>query len=336
MNITLNAALSPEQQILVAHAFTNCLGTPPDTISLLQGGLSGAAVYRATLQGQDYIVKLDSSGDRQSRQNAYTCATIAGAAGVGPKLYHTDPENGISISAFITPLPLRSQPPADLVTGLAKAIQQIHALPLFPKHQDMRHIADDLAAQFRQTAYLNSAFYREGIVLFEALRAAYPWQDTPKVSSHNDLNPTNILYDGQRLWILDWDAAFVNDLYTDLATAANSFAPTEELEQLLLETYFGAELNALHRSRFFLMRQMCRMIYALLFFRTAGAAIPDLLQEIPDLESFDRKAFGMLMQQGAISLATPKGQLLYGQALFHEAVMQLRSEAYEQALKALR
>jgi thiamine kinase-like enzyme len=35
------------------------------------------------------------------------------------------------------------------------------------------------------------------------------------------LKPENILFDGHRVWLLDWKAALVNDRYFDLAIAAN-------------------------------------------------------------------------------------------------------------------
>jgi thiamine kinase-like enzyme len=41
------------------------------------------------------------------------------------------------------------------------------------------------------------------------------------VFSHKDLNPMNLLWDGQRVWLLDWDSAGPAHPYMDLATLAN-------------------------------------------------------------------------------------------------------------------
>jgi thiamine kinase-like enzyme len=50
----------------------------------------------------------------------------------------------------------------------------------------------------------------------------YPRHDESNwVSSHNDLKPENILFDGNRVWLVDWEAAFLNDRYVDLAVVAN-------------------------------------------------------------------------------------------------------------------
>ena len=33
------------------------------------------------------------------------------------------------------------------------------------------------------------------------------------VSSHVDLKPDNMLFDGERVWLVDWQAGFANDRY---------------------------------------------------------------------------------------------------------------------------
>ena len=56
--------------------------------------------------------------------------------------------------------------------------------------------------------------HRDG---FERLREAYPWDESILVSSHNDPHPGNILFDGERLWLIDWESAYRNDPAVDLA-----------------------------------------------------------------------------------------------------------------------
>ena len=60
------------------------------------------------------------------------------------------------------------------------------------------------------------------------------------VSSHNDLfKPDNILFDGKRVWLVDWEAAFLNDRYADLAVAANLVVTNNAEERVYLQEYFG-------------------------------------------------------------------------------------------------
>src|SRR5262249_9159598 len=62
--------------------------------------------------------------------------------------------------------------------------------------------------------------------------------DPDMVSSHNDLfKPDNILFDGQRVWLVDWEAAFRNDRYADLAVVANLVVANEAEERVYLREY---------------------------------------------------------------------------------------------------
>lgn len=51
------------------------------------------------------------------------------------------------------------------------------------------------------------------------IRAEYPWS-AAQVSAHNDINPRNVLFDGERLWLVDWELAFRNDPLADARLTA--------------------------------------------------------------------------------------------------------------------
>ena len=59
------------------------------------------------------------------------------------------------------------------------------------------------------------------------------------VPSHDDLKPENILFDGHRVWLVDWEAAFLNDRYFDLAIVANFVVTNDAEERAYLQEYFG-------------------------------------------------------------------------------------------------
>jgi thiamine kinase-like enzyme len=73
-------------------------------------------------------------------------------------------------------------------------------------------------------------------------------------SWHSDLKAENILFDGQRVWLVDWQAAFVNDRYFDLAVSANFVVTNDAGERTYFEQYFGQRPDEYQRARFFLMR----------------------------------------------------------------------------------
>ena len=66
--------------------------------------------------------------------------------------------------------------------------------------------------------------------MFEEIRAVYPRDPATFVSTHNDVNPANLLYDGNRLWLIDWESAKRNDPFIDIAMVWITLAPTAELQ----------------------------------------------------------------------------------------------------------
>jgi thiamine kinase-like enzyme len=78
-----------------------------------------------------------------------------------------------------------------------------------------------------------------------AIRALPCWTEPVTiVFGHDDLLAANLIDDGQRLWLIDWDYAGFNSPPFDLANLASNYEFTPELESRLLSGYFGAGLNA--------------------------------------------------------------------------------------------
>jgi thiamine kinase-like enzyme len=58
------------------------------------------------------------------------------------------------------------------------------------------------------------------------------------VFGHNDLLPANIMDDGKRLWLIDWDYAGFNTPYFDLGGLASNASFSSKETDALLEAYF--------------------------------------------------------------------------------------------------
>jgi hypothetical protein len=92
------------------------------------------------------------------------------------------------------------------------------------------------------------------------VRAEYPWA-TAQVSAHNDINPRNVLFDGERLWLVDWELAFRNDSFADIANIANNFSEVPDVDTLVLEGWLGRSPDDDTRHRLALMRDLHRLFY---------------------------------------------------------------------------
>lgn len=233
----LAAVKNALQQTFGSAVITECV--------LLAGGLSGSAVYKMAVNDEPYVLKLNSSSG---------CMEIAAEAGLAPSVYYLNKEAGLSITRYI------KNTARPLIQELARLIRRIHELPAFPAGNNLVTTVDGFIAQFKGSTLADCRPY------YAEIRKHYPWNDSERVPSHNDLNPGNILCDGEKIWVIDWDAAHQSDRYVDLAIAANFYVTGDKQEESFLITYFGDELTDYKRSRFFLMRQVCRIVYGILLF----------------------------------------------------------------------
>ena len=109
------------------------------------------------------------------------------------------------------------------------------------------------------------------------IEAAFGASPEPRRPCHNDLLAANFIAAGDRLVILDWEYAGMNDRYFDLGNLATNNALDEEAELTLLESYFGSVTAG--RARLALMKIMSD-------FREAMWAV--VQQGIPALRSSSR------------------------------------------------
>ena len=79
------------------------------------------------------------------------------------------------------------------------------------------------------------------------------------MSAHNDINPRNVLFDGERLWLVDWELVFRNDPLADVANIANNFSEVPDVDTLVLEGWLGRSPDADTRRRLTLMRDLHRL-----------------------------------------------------------------------------
>lgn len=294
--------------------------TQPDSLILLTGGMSAALVYKLTISQQNYLLRIVMQTDElNDPKRQYHCMQLAADAGIAPHVYYTDAEDALSITAFIEAPPIWENftDKTRLLQTLAQSIKAIHALPLFPKVVKFLDGVDIFIQQFQALNMFPEAATAAHFKHYKLIPLVYIRQQTDIVSSHNDLNPGNLLFDGQKLWILDWETAFENDRYIDLAIAAQFFAGNEEQENILLKTYFGDTLDDEKRARFFLMQQVVYMYYAMIMLRLAATSQPADTVHNADMNTPELQEVRTLIRNKELQLSTYEGKLLYGKTLLN-------------------
>jgi aminoglycoside phosphotransferase len=309
-----------------------------DAATPLSGGLSGAGLWRIRVGGIAYVLKIEESQHAViDPGRAYVCMRTAAAAFLAPRVRYAEPTDGVAIVEHVTPVSLAEYPAAGhgLIVELAQAVRLLHETPPFPPRGDYLDGVGDLIDQFRSLDILEPAATDELFELWETLRAGYRTRPSDLVSSHNDLNPGNIVYDGTRLWIVDWDAAFLADRYVDLATLANWLGRDAAGEAALLATYFGRASDPEERARFDLMRLVNHLFTGVIFLNVAmgerpGARLADRTLAGPSLADIH-----VGLRTGAFAMMEWENRVTYGKARMAFALEGLRAPAFGAALAEL-
>jgi aminoglycoside phosphotransferase (APT) family kinase protein len=251
------------------EAIADVLGRQPlEAITPVLGGASGALIYRLETAARPYLLRLEALQQVGMRdpQRTLACMWAAASAGLAPALMYADGPRGVSVMDFIATRPLTEHPGgADgLARALGELIGQVHAIqpPFAAPRANYLDIVAFLMGALRRPGLFATGLLDRHLEGFERIRAAYRWDEAGLVSGHNDPNPRNILYDGKRLWLIDWEISFRNDPLVDLAILANEFANTPELETVLVKASTGRAPDRVLRARLRLMRQLTRLFYA--------------------------------------------------------------------------
>jgi len=269
-----------------------------EDISLLTEGLSSALIFKIVVAGKPYLLRIITRTDAISDPtNWFGCMQMAADAGIAPHVWYTSIEDRICITDFIEKKPFPVNKAREKVPALLK---RLHALPPFLNRVNYIDAINNFIGKLLERKTLPEEILTDLSEIYSKITNIYPRNSSDQVSCHNDLKPENMLFDGDSLWLVDWEAAFLNDRYFDLAIVANFVVMNEDDEKEYLKGYFGENVNEYHLARFFLMRQLLHISYfaAFMLFGGAPGSQVELTLPKPDFREFNDGVWA-----GEISLA---------------------------------
>ena len=340
-NMTVDDSLNivpAEHRQTVATALATAFGPKVlSGLSPLGGGASGALLYQATVAGREYVVRLEARPRSPFRNpHQYVCMQTASDAGIAPPLRFLDADAGISVMDCLAKRPLAAYPGGTLALTreLGHLIRRLQETSVFPQFRDYRVILERLLGVLRRPGFFAPGLLDAHAAAFDTIREAYPWDASAHVSAHNDPNPQNILFDGERLWLIDWETAYANDPLTDVAILADNFAPTPELEESLLSAWLGASPDRAIRARLQLMRQLTRLYYAgliLSMFAGAPRSAPDA-----DLTAPSPDSFRAAIAEGRIAAGSPEMMYTLGKMSLARFLAGVSGPDFDESLAIVR
>jgi thiamine kinase-like enzyme len=224
----------------------------------LAGGITNLN-YVVEDAGEKFVVRVggDIPLHQVMRFNELAASRAAHAAGISPEVVHAEP--GALVLRFIEG---RTFGPEDVrnpenLAAILDLVRRVHReLPKYLRGPALAfwvfHVLRDYAATLRDGESRMIPELPRLIDIADALEAAVGPIDL--VFGHNDLLAANLIDDGTRLWLIDWDYAGFNSPLFDLSNLASNNEFTPEIEEWLLQAYFGMAPDASLRQRYGAMK----------------------------------------------------------------------------------
>lgn len=273
--------IPPIHREAVRSALVAAFGSVPiGDVTRLLGGASGASPYRVEIGGRRYLARIEGPASPLRNPHQYESLRLAAEAGLAPRLHYVDETARIVVSDFIDRKPVQDFPggPQALLQALGYLLRRLQATPTFPHFVDYPVLVSRLLSHVIQTGLFADGVLDAHVERLAYLGEAYAAGAAGLVSSHNDLIPSNVLFDGERLWVIDWESAYRNDPLVDVATLLDTFAPSRDQEGVLLHAWLGHAPDEALRVRLAQVRALTRLYYAGVFL-SASAATTDMRGE---------------------------------------------------------
>jgi len=224
----------------------------PQAPELIGGGITNFNV-KVSDQGKTYVVRIgdDIPVHGIMRWNELSISRAGHAAGVAPEVHYHEP--GALVLAFVEGRTYGEEDvrEPDNLIRIVDLVRRCHQeIPLHLRGAVLTfwvfHVLRDYAATLRKDKSEHTARIPEMLKTAESLEAAVGPVDL--VLGHNDLLPANILDDGDRLWLIDWEYGGFNSPLFDLGGLATNNGLSEGQERAMLEQYFEAPADGRWRA----------------------------------------------------------------------------------------
>ncbi len=237
-------------------------------IHTLDGGLTNLN-FKVDIDSHSYFIRCSCSQNRllgSSMEMEWHCSKMASAAGLAPKAHLYDSDEGILVTDFVEThgKDVNLRDPSSLLK-FCSLVKSLHSLDVeFPNHFcPFESIGNYVKNALEAGADIPDAVFSKLLPLIARLK--------PKVKAfsqtapcHLDLHHGNVLDDGKRMWLIDWEYSAMGDPYFDLATVASTENFSDSEMQQLLQAYLeGRKPEPEEFSRLYLMRILADARWAL-------------------------------------------------------------------------
>jgi thiamine kinase-like enzyme len=256
--------LSEENEIRASMEGIAVLAGETGTIRRL-GGLTNR-VY----QIGDKVLRIPGKGTEEyiNRLHEKVTAEEAARIGASPDVLFADASSGIMVTRFIaggetmSPDLFRTRIGAAARAG--EAFRNLHTSGgKFPFRFELFNMIDDYLGVLSNKDVELPEGYGDVVKEAETIRSALAKNPAPLAPCHCDPLCENFLDTGQRMWIVDWEYAGMNDPMWDLGdlSVEGGFSEAQECE--MLRAYFKGEPSPADQGRMVIYKALCDLLWTL-------------------------------------------------------------------------
>jgi len=204
----------------------------------LTGGLTNVNAKLVTDRGR-YVARLSSETgsllaiDRDAEVYA---SRAAAATGVAPPVVAHDPDAGVLVIEWVEGRTFTEDDVRDgaQLPRIAAVLRRLHSGAPLLTDFDMFAIQRRYLALVHERGFRLPERYAEFEPVVRRIEAALAVRPQPLVPCHNDLLAANLIDDGERIWVIDYEYAGNNDPYFELGNlwSESNLAP-QQLEELV-------------------------------------------------------------------------------------------------------
>ena len=208
----------------------------------MDGGITNHNILVETGSGK-YVVRLgeDIPEHGVMRWHELAASRAAHDAGVSPNVHFF--KQGVLVLDFIESKSLQENDlhNEDILVPVVELLKKTHTqLPLHMRGNVLSfwvfHILRDYAATLRH--HKSSHLPKLDDLLDQAQQLEIAVGPFELIFGHNDMLPANVLDDGNRYWLIDWEYGGFNSPLFDLGGLASNCALERDGEALMLQTYY--------------------------------------------------------------------------------------------------
>ncbi len=296
----------------------------PDEITPLLGGGSSAQMFKIRINDSYYVLRMMGLDQPiEDRNIQVLCAEYGSGLQLAPFCYYADASEGVMICDYIQQQPFTKAMILNQMPSLLKKLHYSGSIPephcvIFPYLNEFIQKLSAITPLQALKDYLKTI--QDVMAILQAHRQL--------ASCHNDLNSENVLYDGKQFYLIDFEAAGLEDPYFDLATICQQNCLNESEELNFLTSYLGQQPNEKEMAKLMLMKQVSYCFHVVHFFQHAyDGGMMDFNEPVP---SFNAWYEGR--KQGKYAYDTTKDLMLYAMVVLHQSLYEMSLPAFEKAL----